>query len=237
MFNRTQYSANSTKSTNSTNVSNNDNIIYAIVTNNLIKLKTLVNKSNVNLIIDTKNNYTSLHYAVSLPNNDITNYLLDLGANPNLKQNDNYDAYEISLRSGKKYIFEYMKEKQQNTISVLEFNNKNLLERVNDLKASNDYLGKSVDEFNTKINSLNEKIKISNKTQHETDTLIANLDNKIYLLRDTIETKNKEIIKANEEVIKSNEEVKQSKDEIIKIKRNLEDAEKAFNNLLKKQKK
>jgi ankyrin repeat protein len=134
---------------------NNDDIIVAIVTNNLTTLKLILNKNNVNNIIDTKNNYTALHYAVTLPNNDITKFILELGGDPKIKQNDGYDVYELSLRSGKKYIFQYTEQIQQIKIDDLKLENVKLNSTINNLKRTNQYLNESIDNFNDKVNSLN----------------------------------------------------------------------------------
>jgi ankyrin repeat protein len=165
----------------STILEDTDNIIVAIVTNNIKKVKELVNKDNVNQIIDMKNRYTSLHYAITLPYNDITQYLLDIGADPKIKQSEGFDAYELSLRSGKKFIFDYYKIKQQMEIKNLEFENTGLKRKVADLNNTIQYLDKSIDSYNNKISTL--------KTENN------------------------------------------------KLKRDLDDAEKAFENLVKKQKK
>jgi ankyrin repeat protein len=178
MFSRTRIS---------TIFSNDDDIITAIVTSNFNKVKSLVDKNNVNNIIDSKNNYTSLHYAVTLPNNEIIKYLLDLGADPKIKQTDGYDSYELTLRSGKKFIFEYFKEKQQNKIELLEYDNNKLITKIDDLKQTNDYINKVVEASNKKLLLITEKLDAKNQ-------------------------------------------------ECNKLKRNLEDSEKAFTNLLKKQK-
>lgn len=167
---------------------NNDDIIVAIVTNNLTRVKALLNRNNVNFIIDDKNNYTALHYAVTLPNNDITKFILELGGDPKIKQSEGNDAFELSLRSGKKYIFQYFEQQKQEKINGLETDNAKLTLKVDDLKRTNDHLNDSMDQFNKKINALHKVIEIKDK-------------------------------------------------EIVKLKRDLDDSEKAFNNLLKKQKK
>jgi ankyrin repeat protein len=182
MFRRT-YTSYSTKNDNE-----NDDIIVAIVTNNLTKLKLVLNNNNVNNIIDSKNNYTALHYAVTLPNNDITKYILELGADPKIKQNENYDAFELALRSGKKFIFEYYEENHKITIDSLKTNNTQLTIKTNNLKKDIEYLNDSIDKCNSKIITLNK----------------------------VIENKDKEI---------------------VMLKRNLDESEQAFTNLLKKQKK
>jgi len=174
MFNR--------KSSNIQNINNDDSIIFAIVTNNLNKVKELINSNNVNKIIDNKNKYTSLHYAVTIANNDdIIKYLLDNGADPKIKQIYGIDSYELSLQSNKKYIYEYYRIKQQLTIKNLEYNNTNLKRKLSELNNTIEYYDKSIDGYNNKI---------------------------------TILTK-----------------------ENLKLKKDLNDAENAFENLLKKQKK
>ena len=174
--------------------SRNNDIIYAIITNNLVKLKSLLNENNINNVIDNKNNYNALHYAVTLPNNDITEYILKLGGNPELTQIDGHNSFELSLRSGKKFIFEYYDNINQDKIKELKKDNIRLTNNIDDIKKTNDYLSSSVDIYNKKINSLNTNIEI----------------------------KNKEIVK-----LKRNLE---------ETEKNLEDSERAFSNLLKKQK-
>ena len=141
----------------------NDEIIVAIVTNNISSLKLMLNENNINNIIDNKNNYTALHYAVTLPNNDITKLILDLGGNPKIKQNDGHDAYELALKSGKKYIFQYIEQKQQNKIDDLKVDNIKLTSNVDDLKRTNKYLNDTIDKFNDKINTLNDIIEVKDK--------------------------------------------------------------------------
>lgn len=168
--------------------SDNDDIIFAIVTNNLTKIKNLILRSNVNKVIDKTNGYTAIHYAVTLPHNSITQYLLEMGADPTIKQNEGYDAYELSLRSGKKYIFDYQNTKKDTTIKELETDNNKLILKIEDIKRTNEYLINSSDNYNNKITNLN-----------------------------------KEIINLSKEN--------------TKLKRELEESETAFSNLLKKQKK
>lgn len=166
----------------------NDDIIVAIVTNNLTRVRSLLNRNNVNNIIDNKNNYTALHYAVTLPNNDITKFILELGGDPKIKQSEDYDAYELALRSGKKFIFKYFEQQQQVKIDSLQTDNSKLVLKIDDFKRTNDTLIESMDKFNSKINALHKVIEIKDK-------------------------------------------------EIVKLKRDLDESEIAFSNLLKKQKK
>lgn len=146
-----------------TYTADNNDVIVAIVTNNLTKVKSLLNRNNVNNIIDTKNNYTALHYAVTLPNNDITKFILDLQADPKIKQCEGYDAYELALRSGKKYVFQYYEQLSEMKINNLEMDNKNLYSKINVLKRNNEHLNESMDSANDKINNLNKVIETKDK--------------------------------------------------------------------------
>ena len=85
----------------------NDEIMFAVVTSNIIYLKKFVNSFNVNNIIDKKNNYTALHHAVRIKKNDqVIEYLMNCGANPYIKQNENKDAIDMSID-----FFEHIKKK------------------------------------------------------------------------------------------------------------------------------
>ena len=56
--------------------STNNDIIFAIATNNINILKDKLNNQNVNNIIDTKNNFTPLHFAIKVSEPIIINFLL-----------------------------------------------------------------------------------------------------------------------------------------------------------------
>ncbi len=175
-------------STNTTISSNSDNIIFAIVTGNLFEVTRLVNSSNVNNVIDTKNRYTALHYAVKLPNNDIVSYLMKCGADPNIKQNEGKDSIDLSIESNKRFLVD----------------------------------------------------KILSKTNKELDDVYTKLDENKHHTR-SIERKNKELEESNNYLTKVNGEyvkkIDDLKEENKNIKRKLEDSEKAFENLLKKNRK
>ncbi len=84
--------------------SQSDEIIFAIVTGNLREVTRLVNTSNVNNVIDVKNRYTALHYAVKLPNNEIVEYLMNCGSDPSIKQNEGKDSIDLSIEANKRFL-------------------------------------------------------------------------------------------------------------------------------------
>ena len=139
-------------------------ILFYIVTGNLVELRKLINNSNINIIIDNVNNYTALHYAVKLPNNNIVEYLMSCGANPDIKQNEGKDAIDLSIESNKRYLIDKLLKKNDVELDQLyskfddvQYKNR-ALERTNeDLKQKNEYISKSTDQYVKKIDELKEE--------------------------------------------------------------------------------
>ena len=209
---------------------NNGNIIFAIVTNNLQKLKSILNVNNINNIIDNVNNYTALHYAVTMPHNDIVKFIIELGGDPYLKNKDELNSFDLSLKSGKKFLFEYNKQKQEIKIDELREEN-NKLEDINKkLEDKNIYINSSIDNYNIKINDLkeiNNCIKNENKRAYNK---IIEIENTNKNLKNENQIQNVRIIEL--EIINDN-----NKNNINKLKRELDDYEIALTNSIKKQKK
>ena len=122
----------------------NDSIIYYIVTNNMVEIRKLVKKDNVNIVIDSKNKYTALHYAVMTRNADMIRYFFQLDAEPTIKNGEGQDAFEMSIRYQIKTLFDE------------EFADKN----------------KTIKELQTTINQNNSKIELLEKRiVHERGTM------------------------------------------------------------------
>ena len=82
-------------------------IMFAILTSNLKEVKRLVNAPNVNNLIDNTNNYTALHHAVRVKgNNDIIEYLMSIGANPKIKQNEGKDSIDLSIEANYRFLID-----------------------------------------------------------------------------------------------------------------------------------
>jgi ankyrin repeat protein len=181
--------SNTITTTSTINNKSEDDIIFAIVTHNITNLKRLVNSDNVNKIIDNKNKYTALHHAVRIKkNDDIIEYLLSIGANPKLKQDEGKDAIDLAIEANYRFLIDKLFIDKENELDLI---------------------------FN-KFDNSNYKIKI-------------------------LENKNQELVKTNEYLTKSNTQyankIEELKIENTGLKRKYEDSEKAFSNLLKKQKK
>lgn len=149
------------------NVQSNDDITYAIITGNINKVKELVNELNINKILNVKNKYTALHYAVTLPYNDVTEYLLNLGADLEIQQYDNKTAIDLLITSNNKFMFGYIKDKNEESINNLTHKIKILEAKNTDLYDSNNYHLKSLTNADTINNKLETQInKLKNENQH-----------------------------------------------------------------------
>ena len=139
-------------------------LMYYLMTNNLAKIKqlNLINKSNVDNIIDELNQATSLHYSLQLQDHTITNYLLELNADPYKKNGMNKDSFQISLDFHKRCIFDHIIKKKETIISELNDESIHLRKKLKLETDSNNFLSKSVDSYRNKINNLDIEIKIIN---------------------------------------------------------------------------
>jgi ankyrin repeat protein len=162
MFRNSYQTVTQTVTRNNDNTLNNSNaIICAVVTGNIIELRNLVNTVNVNRIIDNVNEYTALHYAVGLPNQQVIKYLIECGGDIDIKNKNNEDCLTLSLASNRKFIVNLLLEKNDKEIDIylnkiddLNYKNKNLEKTVKELKETNNYLNKSNDEYIEKINNI-----------------------------------------------------------------------------------
>lgn len=137
-------------------------IIFAIVTCNITNLKRFVTSSNINNIIDKKNKYTALHYAVIIKKNDqIIEYLMSCGANPSIKQDEGKDAIDLSIESNYRFLIDKLLKNKDGELDNLYLKYDKLsykfkdLEKTNqELSKTNEYLMKSSNEYVEKIEYL-----------------------------------------------------------------------------------
>jgi predicted RNase H-like nuclease (RuvC/YqgF family) len=133
----------------------NDSIIFYTVTGNLSEIKKKINRTNVNTIIDTKNKYTILHYAVGLQNTDVIKYILECGGDPEIVTKDGKDSFELATDKNKMLIHNYFLDKKDNEIYKLKSTNDDLKYKITNLETSLEYTKKSSENYNLKIDKLN----------------------------------------------------------------------------------
>lgn len=207
--------------------SESSDILYNISIDNLNELKTLITVENVDNIIDTKNGYTALHYAIKLNHDKIIDFLLKMGANPNIKTYDKQDSFDLSLRYQSKSVISHeINDKKatcnslQNTVTVLE-------RKINNLETNNKYLTKSSDDANHKIGILKDEVSSLKKDNTVLKNNVSRSTNENDNLR------NSKIKLENEKNILSHE-LKIAKDEISTITKERDTLETSFKSLKRK---
>jgi ankyrin repeat protein len=184
-----------------TKVSND--IIYSISIDNFEELTKLINKNNVNDIIDNKNGYNALHYAVKFNNNKMIDYLLSIGANPYIKTGSNStftfitqeDAFDLSLKFQSKHIISYELNENKKKNSEFQRTISSLEKKVLNLDTNNKYLINSVDELVLKNNLLkkdNSTLKIANTNLNKLNISLNENNTKLY--KETSDLKKEVII-------------------------------------------
>jgi len=111
-------------------------LMYYVITNNLTQIKqlNLVNRTNVNNIIDITNKSTALHYSVQIDDPAITNYLLNLGADPELKNNSGQSSRDLSFLYHKKCVDDFIIAEKDNQNEELICDNNQLKKKIKNKK-------------------------------------------------------------------------------------------------------
>ena len=195
---------------------NNQNIINAILSCNLTKIKSLVNEDNVNDVLDENSKYTAFHYAVSFQYTPIIRYLLSLDADYNMKDSENRTVFDISNDSIKKLLFYTITDKLHDHLDQTH-------EELDDISQECDDVKEKFKE--TKLNKNNLEAELITKNLE-----LDGLNKKITQLKDNINKLQKD--NNNQVTI-----ISDKTNEVEKYKKRNLDAEQAFSNLLKKQRK
>jgi len=151
----------------------NNDIIYAISTENFEDFSKLITEANVNSIIDTKNRYYAIHYAVKFNNEKMMQHLLNMGANPYLKTLKGEDAFDLSLKYQTKYVITNQLNNLKETNTTLHKTISTLDKKLNNLEDNNKYLSKSLDDLMDKNNMLKNQ---NNSLRSDNDDFKKNID-------------------------------------------------------------
>lgn len=160
-----------------------ENIIFAVLTSNLSNVKKYINKTNINDIIDNTNDYRALHHAVRIRGNDmIIEYLINLGANPYLKQSEGMDCIDLSIEANYRYLIDKLMRKKDfelNEIQVkhnnLDYEYENLKKTNSKLEEENAYLKKSSSQYSEKIELLRTENRELKRKYQESEKAFDNL--------------------------------------------------------------
>lgn len=132
-------------------------IIYSIVTNNIGEFKRLINKENANKIIDTKNRYTALHYAIQMRNEEMIRYLFQLDAEPSIKNGEGEDAIAMSIRYHCRTLIDSELSEKNTKIKSMQHTINVNNDRVIFLESTIGLQKEQVNDLKTKLNSTNKE--------------------------------------------------------------------------------
>lgn len=231
------------RSTINTISDNTTKLITSVYTNDLTTIKQLITETNINKVINTKNNYTILHYAALVHETNILKYLIELGGNIILKDINGKDVYDIATEENKKCIYEHYRN----------------LYRSNEIKTKSNE--ETIRILNDTIDKLNSKLSIEREHTSSSTTEISGLKRKLsdinYLYneekdkREKLELENKRLkqysnykekydssINENNDLLTENKRLKNEKSILEnnnkKLINDLEEAENTITRLIKK---
>lgn len=145
------------------------NLIYYLSIGNINEIKLLVNETNVDDVIDEKNKFTALHYAIKFGDKEIINYLLSLKPSITKKTASGEDAIDISFKYHNKDVINATLLDKNNQIKNLQ-KDIDLSERKRrNLETNNSYLVKSVDGLVEKNDQLKYEINVLQNKNKELD--------------------------------------------------------------------
>jgi ankyrin repeat protein len=207
--------------------SDSSDILYNISIDNLNELRNLITEANINNIIDSKNGYTALHYAIKLNHDKIIDFLLNMGANPTIKTYDKQDSFDLSLKYQSKFLITYEINDKKAVNTELQKTVSSLERKISNLETNNKYLVKSIDDATIKIGLLKDEVLSlkKNNTSLKNNIVKSNSDN------DTL--RNTKAKFENEKNILSYE-LKIAKDEIFTISKERDTLDSNFKSLKRK---
>lgn len=181
----------------------NNNLLYYIAINDIdsIRRQNLVNRDNVNNLLLADIGNTALHQALIHSDGVIARYLLDLGANPDIKNSRGQTAFDVSMDLHKRYVFDYVISKKNERVKDLEDEVNKIKNSLEKESKARQFIAESLENFRTRVETLtttNNLLQVEKKDlQMKNEELTSQnnrLKRKVKDLDETIEgfiTKNK----------------------------------------------
>lgn len=130
-----------------------DLLLY-ICTNNFDMLTRVINKDNINSVIDIENGNTPMHMAIIMNNNKIIRYLFELGGDLMIENNNEEDCLDLLLKFNNPLLFDFLEEgiergmtNKENILVELENRNKLLEEENKRLREENQKLNNNINYY------------------------------------------------------------------------------------------
>ena len=209
-------------------------ILYSISTDNYDDLYKLINEANVNNIIDKKNGFTALHYAIKFNNDKMIHLLLSMGADPEMKTLDGQNSFDLSLKYQTKSVINYSLTEKNEINNELKKVIKSLERKNVEVESNNKYLLKSVDEGTYKLNTLKTEIntlKFANTGLRTENCYLKKDLNTLSSEKISLQKKNTEITEENNILKPENENLTS---QLKSLKRKYEKLDESYSGLLSK---
>jgi ankyrin repeat protein len=155
--------------TNSLQHPDNLNLIYYLSIGNIHEIKNHINETNVDNVIDDKNRFTALHYAIKFGDKEIINYLLGLKASITKKTATGEDAIDLSFKYHNKDVINATLIEKNTQIKNLQKDIDLSEKKRRNLESNNSYLVKSVDNLVEKNDNLKFEINVLQDKNKELD--------------------------------------------------------------------
>jgi ankyrin repeat protein len=133
-------------------------IIFAIATGDVTTFKKIVNKNNANKVIDSKNRYTPLHHAIQARNIEMIRHLIQLDAEPSIKNGEGLDAFDMSIRFQVRELIDAELAERDNTIKSQQKTISTNAEKINFLESTINMQKSEVIDLKDKVSTSNREI-------------------------------------------------------------------------------
>jgi len=178
-----------TQTYQSTELSRSKDLLYYTALNDLTSIKRLglVTKSNVNSVIQSNTKSPVLHYALVHSDGEIAKYLLELGADPYMVNSSGKNSFDISIDLHKRCVYEYEMSKRDVKIADLGEESTQLKKKLKQETDSKQFLQKSVDDYRSKVSSLETSNRVILLENSELKEQVGTLKRKVSRLNESID--------------------------------------------------
>jgi cell division protein FtsB len=215
-------------------------MIFYIQNGKLTELKRLIDKNNVNTVIDTKTGFRAIDYAISNKKSDIIDFLLSLGVDPYLLNGSKKNAYEMSCEYMINDVSLYFLKSKDTEINTHKKEITALEKSVSNLEASKKYMEKSIDTLNNNTSIFKNEISTLKGESSNLKMDVYNLSVKTRSMTAKIEAYERDTtdLRANNNFLKSSVANLRSENDDLKkengtLKRKYSELETSYENLFK----
>lgn len=221
----------------------NNDIMYEIITHGN-DIEKLINLNDINEIIDKKNKYTALHYAIKMNNEKLIKFLLKNGADILQKTQDGLNAIDLCLKYQCKTAIVETIFNKENEINSLDREIIQLSKKINNTEVNNKYLISSIDDLNLKNNILKNENNVLKKNISNLNDGLSKLNKDYVKLQNsnsTLTQQNKDLNHENKnlknEINQENKYYEELNDKYSSLKRKYDKLDESYEGILNSKRK